>query len=234
MLDGARLLVAQRHRTASIPILATRTKNMYIPAAFAETDTAKLHEFMKRNSFAVLTSHGEGGLTASHLPLLLDVDAGPHGQIVGHMARANPQWRTVAGEVMAVFSGPHAYVSPSWYEEAGTVPTWNYVAVHAYGTFHLVEERDALLDILRRSVTTYESPRPEPWAFDESAPHVEVMLRAIVGFRIEITKLEGKWKLSQNQSVERRGRVIRALAERADEDSKAIAATMMAGTSDDA
>ena len=97
---------------------------------------------------------------------------------------------------MAVFSGPHAYVSPSWYEEEGTVPTWNYVAVHAYGTFHVVEDRDGLLDILRRSVTAYEGPRPEPWAFDESAPHVETMLKAIVGFRIEITRLEGKWKLS--------------------------------------
>src|SRR4051794_11991074 len=110
---------------------------------------------MRRHSFAVLTSHGESGLFASHLPLLLDTDAdahaGPRGQLLGHMARANPQWRGVRGEVMVVFSGPHAYVSPSWYEEAGTVPTWNYVAVHAYGTFHVVDDRDGLLDILRRS-----------------------------------------------------------------------------------
>ena len=130
---------------------------------------------------------------------------------------------------MAVFSGPHAYVSPSWYEEEGTVPTWNYVAVHAYGTFHLVEDRDGLLDILRRSVQTYESPRPEPWAFDESAPHVETMLKAIVGFRIEITRLEGKWKLSQNHPEERRRKVIRALAGQPDEDSQAIADLMEEG-----
>ena len=127
---------------------------------------------------------------------------------------------------MAIFSGPHVYVSPSWYEEGGTVPTWNYVAVHAYGTFHLVEERDSLLDILRRSVMTYESPRPEPWAFDESAGHVEKMLRAIVGFRIEISRIEGKWKLSQNHPEERRQRVIRALEGRPDEDSQAIARMM--------
>ncbi len=202
---------------------------MYVPAAFAETDTAKLHEFMGRNSFAVLTSHGESGLVASHLPLLLDAGVGPHGLLLGHMARANPQWREVRGEVMAVFSGPHAYVSPSWYEEVGTVPTWNYVAVHAYGTFHVVEDRDGLLDILRRSVSTFESPRSEPWGFGESEPHVDKMLKAIVGFRIKITRLEGKWKLSQNQPEERRRRVGRALSGRSDEDSQAIAELMAEG-----
>ena len=202
---------------------------MYVPAAFAETDTAKLHEFMRRHGFAVLTSQGVGGLFASHLPLLFDAEVGPHGHLMGHMARANPQWRDVRGEVMAVFSGPHAYVSPSWYEEEGTVPTWNYVAVHAHGAFHPVEDRDGLLDILRRSVMAYESPRPEPWAFDESAPHVETMLKAIVGFRIEISRLEGKWKLNQNHSEERRRRVIRALEARPDDDSQEIAAIMKEG-----
>jgi transcriptional regulator len=202
---------------------------MYVPAAFAETDPAKLHEFIRRNSFAVLTSHGGGGLVASHLPLLLDPEAGPHGHLIGHMARANPQWRQVEGEVMAVFSGPHAYVSPAWYEEAGTVPTWNYVAVQAHGSFQVVEDRDALLEILRRSVTAYESPRPEPWAFEESEPHVDKMLKAIVGFRIEITRLEGKWKLSQNHPEGRRRRVMHALAERPDEDSKGIADLMKEG-----
>jgi transcriptional regulator len=208
----------------------TRSPNVYIPASFAESDTAKLHEFIRRNSFGVLTSHGEGGLIASHLPLLLDADAGPHGRLLGHMARANPQWRDVRGEVMAIFSGPHAYVSPSWYEEAGTVPTWNYVAVHVYGVFQVVEERDGLLDILRRSVLTYEGPRPQPWALDESAPHVATMLKAIVGFRIEVTRLEGKWKLSQNHSEERRRKVIRALEVRHDEDSREIARLMRGET----
>jgi transcriptional regulator len=209
--------------------LRTRSPSVYIPATFAETDPAKLHEFIRRNSFAVLTSYGEGGLTASHLPLLLDADAGPHGQLLGHMARANTQWRVVRGEVMAVFPGPHAYVSPSWYQEAGTVPTWNYVAVHAYGTFHVVEDHDDLLGILRRSIGTYEGARSEPWVFDESAAHVETMLKAIVGFRIEVTRLEGKWKLSQNQTEERRRRVMRALEAQADESSKAVAVLMADG-----
>ena len=199
---------------------------MYIPATFAESDTTKLHEFIRRNSFGVLVSQGEGGLIASHLPLLLDAEAGPHGRLIGHMARANPHWRDAQGEVMAIFSGPHAYVSPSWYEEGGTVPTWNYVAVHAYGRFHVVEERDNLLDILRRSVQTYESPRPEPWTFDETAPHVETMLKAIVGFRVEITRLEGKWKLNQNQPRERRVKVIERLRQSPDENSQAIASYM--------
>ena len=202
---------------------------MYVPAAFAEADTARLHEFIRRNAFAVLASNGEGGLFASHLPLLIDPDAGPRGHLLGHMARANPQWRDARGEVMAVFSGPHAYVSPSWYEEGGTVPTWNYVAVHAYGTLSVVEDRAALLDILRRSVTAYEGPRPEPWSFDESAPHVEAMLGAIAGFRIEITRLEGKWKLSQNQPGGRRRRVARALAAQPDRDSREIAELMSEG-----
>jgi transcriptional regulator len=199
---------------------------MYVPAAFTETDTTRLHEFMERHSFAVLTSRSEGGLIASHLPLLLDPDAGTCGHLIGHMARANPQWRDVQGEVLVVYSGPHAYVSPSWYEEGGTVPTWNYVAVHAYGSFHRVEEREALLAILHRSVRTYEGPRPDPWPFDESAPHVENLLRAIVGFRIEITRLEGKWKLSQNHSEDRRHRVERALEGQAEPDSRAVAVLM--------
>ena len=199
---------------------------MYVPASFAETDTAKLHAFIRRHGFSILTSLGEGGAIASHLPLLLDAEAGSRGHLIGHMARANPQWRRVEGEVMAIFAGPHAYVSPSWYQEGGTVPTWNYVAVHAYGTFHLVEDRDGLLDILRRSVGTYEGTRSEPWVFDESAGHVANLLKSIVGFRIEITRLEGKWKLSQNQPEERRRKVAKALAEGPDDDSKAIAALM--------
>jgi transcriptional regulator len=201
---------------------------VYVPAAFAEPETTRLHEFMQRHSFAVITSYGDRGLFASHLPVLLEAgtETGPYGRLLGHMARANAQWRSVKGEVLVVFSGPHAYVSPAWYEEGGTVPTWNYVAVHAYGTFHAVEDRDELLGILRRSVAVHEGPRPEPWSFEESGPHVEGLLRAIVGFRVEITRLEGKWKLSQNHSEGRRRKVMRALEAQADDDSRAIARLM--------
>jgi transcriptional regulator len=200
---------------------------MYLPAAFAETDTSKIHEFMDRHGFATLISQGSAGMIASHLPLLLEPEAGRNGTLFGHMARANPQWKDVRGDVLAIFAGPHAYVSPSWYEEEGTVPTWNYVAVHAYGVFRLVEDRDGLLEILRKSVRTYEGSRPEPWPFDESAKHVDTMLKAIVGFRIEIGRLEGKWKLSQNQPEARREKVIQGLGRQTDEDSRAIAALMI-------
>ena len=202
---------------------------MYIPASFAEPDTTRLHDFIGRHSFALLTSMGPDGLFTSHLPLLFDANAAPHGQLIGHMARANPQWRDVRGEVLAVFSGPHVYVSPSWYEEPGTVPTWNYVAVHAYGTFHLVEDREPLLAILRRSVKAYEGGRPEPWVFDESDESTARFLKSIVGFRVEITRLEGKWKLSQNHSEVRQQRVIQGLRGQPDENSQAIATLMEEG-----
>jgi transcriptional regulator len=200
---------------------------MYIPAAFAETDIVTIHQFMRRNSFATVVSNGPHGMVASHLPILLAPDVGPNGSLVGHMARANRHWQQAQGEVLVIFSGPHTYVSPSWYEEGGTVPTWNYVAVHAYGTFQIVEEREDLLNILRRSVRAYEGSRLTPWVFDESASHVESMLKAIVGFRIEITRLEGKWKLSQNHPDTRRHKVIAALRQEPGEDAAAIADLMI-------
>ncbi|WZO97695.1 FMN-binding negative transcriptional regulator [Isosphaeraceae bacterium EP7] len=202
---------------------------MYTPASFAETNQAKLHDLMRRNSFALLASQSPGGLVASHLPLLLDAEAGPRGTLFGHMARANTQWREAQGPVMAVFSGPHAYISPTWYAETGMVPTWNYVAVHAYGILTPVEGRDDLLDILRRSVDVYEAGRQPPWLFDESGVNVDGLLKAIVGFRIELTRLEGKWKLGQNHPEPRRRRTAEALRSQPDADSIAIAALMEEG-----
>src|SRR4051812_43436003 len=191
---------------------------MYVPASFQMSDAAELHAFMRKHSFAMLVTQGEGGMTATHLPLLLDADAGPHGTLLGHMARANPQWRDVAGEALVIFAGPHAYVSPTWYESPGTVPTWNYVAGHAYGAVQLVEDRDGLHDILTRTTSVYERRMPQPWSYDVDDPELDKMLKAIVGFRIEISRLEGKAKLNQNHPEERRRKVIRALEAQADED----------------
>lgn len=202
---------------------------MYVPTAFDEPDKATLHEFMRRHSFATLVTRGGEGLVASHLPLVLEPGGGPNGVLFGHMARANPQWRSVEGETLAIFHGPHTYISPAWYEEAGTVPTWNYVVVHAYGTFQAVEGREGMLDILQRSVDAYEGGRANPWPFDPGAPHVERLLGAIVGFRLEITRLEGKWKLSQNHTEGRRRKAIDGLRERTDHDSQAIARLMQDG-----
>ena len=202
---------------------------MYTPASFKLSDAAEIHGFMWQHSFAMLVTHGGGGMSASRLPLLLDADAGPHGTLLGHMARANPQWKDVAGEALVIFPGPHVYVSPTWYETPAMVPTWNYVTVHAYGTLQLVEDRDGLHDILTRTTSVYERRMPEPWSYDVADPDIDKMLKAIVGFRIEISRLEGKAKLNQNHPEERRRKVIQALETQDGEDSQAIA-RLMRGT----
>jgi transcriptional regulator len=200
---------------------------MYIPAPFRQTDRTLLHDFIDRHGFAVLVSQEQGALEASHLPLLLEREAGPLGYLWGHMARANCQWRQAGGsEVLAVFSGPHAYVSPTWYQAEQLVPTWNYTAVHAYGQLELVEEPQRLLPILLRQVERYESSFPQPWTFDPASEFVARLLKSIVGFRIEITRLEGKWKLSQNHPRERRERVIQALLAGGDAEQAEIASLM--------
>jgi transcriptional regulator len=197
---------------------------MYIPAAFAESDLAKLHDFIEGHSFGLLVSQLDGVPFATHLPFLLHRGAGPHGTLVGHVARANPHWRQLAGQTaLAVFSGPHAYVSPSWYEADNVVPTWNYVAVHAYGRVQVVEDCAALLDIVQRSVAVYEAGSPRPWTFDPSARFVDRLLGQIVGLRLAIDRLEGKWKMNQNHPAERREKVVRALRARDGVDDLAVA-----------
>jgi transcriptional regulator len=202
---------------------------MYIPSVFAETDLAKLHDFIERNSFGVLASQVDGEPFASHLPFLLDRNSGPHGCLIGHMARANPQWQHAHGQsVLAVFSGPHAYISPTWYESENVVPTWNYVAVHAYGTMQTIEEPAVLLQIVKDFVTFYEGTMPHPWTLTGTSKYLDRLVRQIVGFRIEITRIEGKWKLNQNQPKERREKVVLALQKQPDDNSQGIAAMMMA------
>ncbi|MGH7168714.1 MAG: FMN-binding negative transcriptional regulator [Gemmataceae bacterium] len=202
---------------------------MYIPAAFAEADLKKLHDFIEQNSFGVLVSRVGESPFASHLPFLLERTAGPRGTLVGHMARTNSQWREAAGQTaLAIFSGPHAYISPTWYEAEQVVPTWNYAAVHAYGQVEVVEDKGALLDIVQRSVRVYEQAMPRPWSFDPSSTFVERLLTQIVGFRIEVQKIEGKFKLNQNHPAERRKKVVQVLRERTDENAQAIAAMMEA------
>lgn len=201
---------------------------MYIPASFAETNVDRLHDFIERNSFGILITPTAAGPVASHLPFLLDRQTGPHGTLTGHIARANPQWKQATStEVMVIFSGPHAYISPAWYEAELVVPTWNYIAVHAYGKLTWIEDTTALRDIVVASVETYEQPRSQPWTMNAPEDFVEKMLQQIVGFQIAVTRLEGKWKLNQNHPAERREKVIRALTERGDENSRAIAAAMV-------
>ena len=200
---------------------------MYVPPHFAETDLGKLHAAIEQYSFALLVSRQGGEPFASHLPLLLDRDSGPQGTLIGHMARANPQWREAAGEpVLAIFSGPHAYISPTWYQAEHVVPTWNYVAVHAYGRLELIEDPAAVEAVLRRTVGVYEASQPSPWRLDESPEFVTRLVQQIVAFRIPIEQIEGKWKLNQNHPAERRQRVIAVLETRRDENSQEIARLM--------
>jgi transcriptional regulator len=200
---------------------------MFIPTAFEQTDRHKLHDFIEANSFGLLVSTHTGEPFATHLPFLLERDAGPHGRLVGHMARANPQWHDLDGqEVLAVFSGPHAYVSPTWYESEDVVPTWNYVVVHAYGTCRVVDGPADLERILTASVATFEHSLPKPWSLDTTTDYFRKLVRAVVGFRVEVSRLEGKWKLNQNHPRQRRERVIRVLARSKDQDANEIARLM--------
>lgn len=201
---------------------------MYIPNAFQQADADTLFDFMEQNSFATLVAPQAGRLVATHLPLLLDRRVGPHGQLLGHVARANPQWRALDGEVLVLFTGPHAYVSPSWYAAEDVVPTWNYVAVHAYGTARLIEDDAAMRSLLGRMVDLYEAGSAEPWPLHGSADFLQKMVRGVVGFAIDLHRIEGKWKLSQNHPRERQERVARALRRQGDENSQGVAAWMEA------
>ncbi|HEY2628174.1 MAG TPA: FMN-binding negative transcriptional regulator [Usitatibacter sp.] len=176
---------------------------LYVPAHFRVEEKAELVDFMRHNAFATLISAGDAGLHASHVPLLVDV----HGSKVvlrGHVARANTQWEALEGakNVVAIFHGPHAYVSPTWYVTQPSVPTWNYAAVHAAGKARLTDEAE-LHEIISELSAKYEAGNNPPWRLSEQpAAYVSSMLAAIVGFEIEVERLDGKFKLSQNRPVE--------------------------------
>jgi transcriptional regulator len=191
---------------------------MYVPAAFQVDDPEKIAQFINDNSFATVITQHEGYPFASHVPLLFDRERGPQGTLVGHLALPNPQWQAAVASAagipaLAIFSGPHTYISPTWYGEPNTVPTWNYIAVHATGKLQLIEDQALLLQLLTRTVNIYESSQPQPWRLeDQDATFISKLQGGIVGFEIAIEKLEGKWKLNQNQSAVRRERVVETLS----------------------
>ncbi|MGF6459567.1 FMN-binding negative transcriptional regulator [Pseudomonas frederiksbergensis] len=181
---------------------------MYTPSNFAINDLNELHQHILGARLGVLVTHGEQGLQASHLPLLLNVDHGPNGTLYGHLARANPQWRELqnGAEALVIFAGADAYVSPGFYpskaEHGKVVPTWNYVAVHAYGTGEVFTDTDRLRDLISALTERHEAGRAQPWKVaDAPADYIDGMLKAIVGFALPIQRLEGKRKLSQNRSA---------------------------------
>jgi len=200
---------------------------MYIPPPFQGPQQAKLFDFIEENSFGLVVSGLDGRLCATHLPLLVRREIGPHGQLVGHMASANPHWREMVGQdVLAVFNGPHAYISPRWYEAENVVPTWNYVAVHVTGRCQLVDDEQLTAEVITDYVNTYERSLPSPWAVDVGTPFFLKLVKQIVAFRIDIGKLEGKWKLSQNHPAERRENVARQLAQSDHSSAREIARLM--------
>ncbi len=199
---------------------------MYLPKDFAIDDRETLHDLIRANSFGMLVSPVNGEPFVSHLPFLLEGDT-----LVAHMARANPQWQVFAEgrEVLCVFQGPHAYVSPSWYTVENAVPTWNYAAAHVYGTPEIIEDAEAAYADQVRLVEASESGFDEPWRLaDRDREFVDGMIRAIVNFRIPIARLEGKFKLSQNRPADDRERVTAALNGSADPAAVACGALMTA------
>jgi transcriptional regulator len=198
---------------------------LYVPKAFAVEDVPALHAFIAAHSFATLISPHAEDPAVTHVPLLLE-PSGPLGTLTGHFARANPHWqRLEGGEALAIFHGPHAYVSPSWYATHPSVPTWNFAAVHARGRARLVHDASALHEIVRRLVDHYEGGRDRPWRMHLPEDYQNQMLQGIVGFHIEITTLTGKFKLSQNRPRADRARVIEALGA-GDAGAQAVAGLM--------
>lgn len=191
---------------------------MYTPPAFREDSLPTLHAWIKAARLASLVTSGPAGLLATPLPLFLDATEGGQGVLYGHVAKANPQWNAAAStEALVIFMGPDAYVSPSWYAgkqiDGKVVPTWNYVAVHAYGPVEFFEDADRLLRVVTTLTELHEQKRPEPWAVsDAPAPFVAAQLRGIVGLRIPITRLEGKRKMSQNRTETDQASVAAGLA----------------------
>ncbi len=189
---------------------------MYVPAAFEVSDLLAQHALIQSHPLATVITNGVHGLEANHIPLHLDSHASPLGVLKGHVARANPLWRDDAAhtQVLAVFQGPHAYITPGWYdtkaESGDVVPTWNYVTVHARGTLRVVDDPQWLRGQLGALTAQQEQHLPHPWAVDEASDEfIQTMIKAIVGIEICITDIQGKWKVSQNrpmrdqQSVER-------------------------------
>ena len=214
----------------------TLEATVYIPSAFAETRADVLAEFVGRHSFGILvTSDASGGLCASHLPFLFRPSGAGRATIFSHVARANPQWRMLRPETEAlvVFTGPHAYISPRWYEAKLAVPTWNYTAVHVYGRPRLIDDPQLVRQILSQTVEKYEGSGAGAWR-DADLPEdfVSKMASAIVAFAIDVTRIEGKFKLNQNRSSADRRGVIAALEAAGSEDSRAIADLMRAGLAD--
>lgn len=203
---------------------------MYEPAHFAETRVEVLHQLIREHPLAALVTLDATELNANHIPFEVDAAPAPFGTLRGHVARANPVWRNYSREVeaLAIFQGVQHYITPSWYptkQETGkVVPTFNYIVVHAYGPLRVIEDRAWLRGLVGRLTDRHEASRAQPWKVSDAPDdYVEKMLGAIVGIEIPVTRLVGKWKVSQNQPAANRDGVIKGLGELPDADAAAMA-----------
>lgn len=191
---------------------------MYVPTHFAESNIDVLHQLMLAHPFATLITMSSAGINANHVPLHLIPGAGQYGALQGHVARANPVWSDLVHEVEAlvIFQGPDAYISPAWYPtkqiDGKVVPTWNYITVHAYGTLRVIDDPAWVKNQLESLTTQQEASFEKPWTIaDAPMAFTDNMINAIVGVEILITKLVGKWKLSQNQPALNQAGVVQGL-----------------------
>lgn len=196
---------------------------MYIPSHFQIEKEEILYNVIEKNGFATLSSQHNGVPFATHLPLMMDVDKTC---LYGHFARPNPHWQDIKDQnVLAIFQGPHCYISPSWYETNTAVPTWNYVSVHVYGQVEFIDAEE-LLNSLHDLVLKYEEPNSSYKLDQVDSSYMEGMTKGIVGFKINIDKIEGKAKLSQNHAINRQELVIQRLEQSAGENERKIASLM--------
>ena len=205
---------------------------MYIPPAFCMEDLGDIHAVMREARSATLVTATAEGLIGTPLPVLIEASEGKYGTLYAHVARANVQWTLAPTcEAMAIFNGPEAYVTPSWYatkqESHKVVPTWNYVAIHAYGPVEFFDDPDRLLDVVTRLTNRHEQARQDRWAVTDAPPDfIKSQLKGIVGLRIPITRLDGKRKMSQNRNAADRAGVVRGLLE-SDRAEDRVAASMI-------
>lgn len=198
---------------------------MYTPKHYKNTDQKEIEAFVAANSFGILVNQVDGKPWATHLPLELDLDSYGNDILVGHIAKANPQWNYFQDDtqVLCIFNGPHSYISSSWYKEE-EVPTWNYIAVHIYGTLKIQTE-EALLASLHKLVDKYEKDSKEPISLYDMSPATMRQIKGIVGFQIKIEDIQATYKLSQGREQDH-SKIISELDERQDSGSKAIAKCM--------
>jgi transcriptional regulator len=208
---------------------------VYIPKQFEESRVNVLHELIRAYPLATLVTHSSSGLNANHIPLHLSESPTPYGILRGHVARSNPLLGDITKdtEALAVFHGPNAYITPSWYatkkETGKVVPTWNYAVVHAYGVLRVVDDASWLRAQLDALTAHNEASFPEPWAVSDAPPdHIEKIMAAIVGVEMVITRLLGKWKASQNQPLQNQAGIISGLKASSLPESEAMAALVEA------